>query len=297
MKFCITGANSSVGRNLLQHLAQKPEIKVVALVRSSSALSSLPAAANIEAVALDYTNHEGLLKVFAGAHAVVHLAGVLFESKRNTYHKANVDSTAAVVRVARELQIPKVVFISVLGADATSPNRFYKTKGVAEALVINSGPGRTVIRTPLLLGPFSAGGRALLREAQGRKAKLLGGGHHAVRPLDVDDLSSAILAVCLDPSPMPSLLELCGPERLPYRALVTKMAALLRRKVRITTIPLGLAKIVSGLIYAMKGAGMTPEIIDVITASENAHENADKVLGIELTPLAQTLAKIASLKG
>lgn len=291
MKLCITGTNSSVGRNLLQRVAQSGGFSVVALVRSPSAFATLPRAANIDAVASTYEEHAGLLKAFAGAQAVVHLAGVLFEGKGSTYQSANVDTTAAVVRAAQEAGVVHLVFVSVLGADAAARNPFYRTKGEAEKLVINSGLAATVLRTPLLLGPGTAGGKALLREAQSGTARLLGGGRHAVRPLDVDDLSTAILAACRNPGGA-RVLELCGPEQVPYHTLVTRLAVLTGREVTIASISLWLVKILSGLSHALKGSGMSPTIIDVIAAGEDVRQNADTILGITLTPLMQTLAKL-----
>ena len=42
----------------------------------------------------------------------------------------------------------------------------------------------------------------------------------------------------------------------------------------------------------MKGGGITPDVIDVITSSEVVEHNADAALGITLTPLAETLQKL-----
>ena len=42
----------------------------------------------------------------------------------------------------------------------------------------------------------------------------------------------------------------------------------------------------------LSGGGITPTVIDVITANEDVPHNADADLGITLTPLAETLAKI-----
>lgn len=295
MKLCITGANSSVGRNLLQHVAALSDCQAVALVRTPAAFSTLPTGSNIEPVAQSYEDHAALVRAFSGAQVIVHLAGVLFESKGSTYQSANVDSTAQVVRAAQAAAVPQVIFISVLGADASSSNPFYRSKGEAERIVTSSGLVATVLRTPLLLSADSAGGRALLREAGAGRATLLGGGRHLVRPLDVDDLSAAILAACRK-APATQVLELCGPQRVPYHQLVTMLAAMLERKVEITALPLWLAKLLSGITHALKGAGMSPAIIDVISASEDVHENADAVLNLTLTPLAQTLAKLQAAR-
>ena len=49
-----------------------------------------------------------------------------------------------------------------------------------------------------------------------------------------------------------------------------------------------------GPTYAMRlrDGGITPTVVNVITADEEVSDNADKALGIELTPLRDTLAKI-----
>ncbi|HWK55463.1 MAG TPA: NAD(P)H-binding protein, partial [Hyphomicrobiales bacterium] len=198
MKLCLTGANSSVGRTLLQQLAGREDITVLALSRSPQA-NALPQAANVTAMPVAYEDHDALTAAFAGAQAVVHLAGVLFASKGASYQSANVDSTAAVVRAAQEAGVPRLVFVSVLGADSASRNPFYRSKGQAENCVMTAALEATVLRTPLLLGPLCAGGQALLREARSGTAKLLGGGQHRVRPLDVDDLCAALVACCTAP--------------------------------------------------------------------------------------------------
>src|SRR5690606_37757978 len=123
-----------------------------------------------------YSDSQGLIQAFQGADSVIHLAGILFESPGNTYQGANVDSTAAVVNAVRAAGVRRLLFVSVLGASAQSANPFYRTKGEAEALVLAAGLQATVLRTPLLLGPDTAGGQALLREASAGNTRLLGGG-------------------------------------------------------------------------------------------------------------------------
>jgi uncharacterized protein YbjT (DUF2867 family) len=66
MKLCITGANSSVGRNLLQHLAQRDDHSAVALVRSAAALAGLPSAPNLAPAAAAYEDHAALLAACRG---------------------------------------------------------------------------------------------------------------------------------------------------------------------------------------------------------------------------------------
>ena len=94
---------------------------------------------------------------FQGASAVIHLAGILVETPDSTYEQANVASTRGVVEAAKRSAVQKIVLVSATGADETSRNRYYRTKGQAETLVRASGLNYTVLRAPLLLGPGTAG--------------------------------------------------------------------------------------------------------------------------------------------
>jgi uncharacterized protein YbjT (DUF2867 family) len=297
MKLCITGANSSVGQQLLRTLAGWQDVEVTAVLRSSAANLDLPQAPNIRYQACTYADSAALAQACTEADTVIHLAGILFEGKGSNYQSANVDSTAAVVAAAKAAAAKQLLFLSVLGADASSGNPFYRSKGEAEALVENCGLPATNLRVPLLLGPGTAGGQALLREAGSGNAKLLGGGSHVVRPLDVEDLCAAILAVCESPLPGTRTLELCGPEPVTYHALVTRMAQMLGTTVELKTIPVGVARLFAGISHTLKGVGMSPAIIDVITSSENPAVNADQTLGITLTPLTMTLQRLAESAG
>jgi hypothetical protein len=60
------------------------------------------------------------------------------------------------------------------------------------------------------------------------------------------------------------------------------------------TIPLWIAKLGAAVNSRLKGGGITPTVIDVITASEVVEKNADAELRISLTPLSTTLEKIVS---
>ena len=161
-----------------------------------------------------------------------------------------------------------VVFVSSLGADPRSPNGYFRSKGEAEGIVADSGLGATIIRTPLLLGPGTAGGRALLAAASGPSARVLGGGAHRLRPLDVDDLCRAILGCCEGPSPGVRTCDLVGPEALTHRELIERAASGLGREVSIRSTPVRMARFAAGLAGLFRKGGLTPAVIDVITSDE-----------------------------
>lgn len=296
MKIAVTGANSSVGQNLLAHIAAHTEHTVIAGVRSKAAFASLPTSSKISPQVIAYDSVADLAQALKGAECIVHLAGILIESKHTTYAEANVEATRAVVAAAQKLGVRHLVFISVVGADPASRNAYFRSKGEAEALVAAATCSSTILRTPILLGPATAGATSLVGAASKAKAKVLGGGNYFMRPLDIDDLNQAIIRCCESRSGTTTTYELVGPEAISYRNLISKTAELMGNRVEIASVPIWVAKLGAAVSSRIKGGGITPAVVDVITADEVVSENANTALGISLTPLVATLAKIIGKK-
>lgn len=294
MKLALTGANSSVGMNLLAQAEQHPELEFIAGVRSESALGLLPSSPQIEGRCISYQEPESLAQQLQGADCVVHLAGILIESKTTKYQQANVEATRVVVEAAKRLGVKHLVFISVVGARADSPNAYFRSKGEAEDIVAASGLSATIIRTPILLGPGTAGASALVAAAKNPKAKALGGGLYKMRPLDIDDLNAAIFNACARQQAGCARYELVGPEAIRYCDLITTTAKMSdpASTLEVGSIPIGFTKLMAGITSTLRGGGFTPTVIDVITQDEVVAHNASAELGVSLTPLTRTLEKI-----
>ena len=291
----VTGANSAVGKALLAHIADQDTVRAVALVRREAALEGLPRSPRIASRVVTYEQPERLVETLAGADCVVHLAGILFESRTTSYRTGNVESTRALVAAAQSAGVRHIVLVSSLGADPRSSNGYFHSKGEAERLVIGSGLKATIIRTPLLLGPGTAGGRALLRTAAGRSARVLGGGSHRLRPLDVDDLCRAILGYCRESGAGVRICAMVGPTILTQRELLEQTARLLGHDLTVRSTPVWLARLMTGLTGLIRTGGLTPAVIEVITSDE-ANLCVERAPGASLTPLSETLARLCETR-
>ena len=296
MKIVITGANSAVGQAILRRGSKHDRATntFVAAVRSARAAEQIPSeTGNANGVArISYDDPKSLELAFQGAGAVIHLAGILIETPDSTYEQANVASTRNVVGAAKRSAVQKLVLVSATGADEASGNRYYRTKGQAEALVRASGLNYTVLRAPLLLGAGTAGGAALGRHAGHNVAKLIGGGRNLQQPLFVDDLArAAVLAT--SPSVANNLvLDLVGPVSLPERELVERAARLLGRDIRIGSIPKFWLSLMLAVRQRMGKRGFSRDALDVITGDTNLNpQPAASALGIELTGIDEMIKK------
>lgn len=294
MKIVITGANSAVGQAILR-CGPKHEVPTntfVAAVRSARAAEQIRSETGDAdgVVRISYDDPGSLDSAFHGASAVIHLAGILVESPNSTYEQANVASTRGVVEAAKRSAVQKIVFVSATGADEKSSNRYYRTKGQAEALVRASELNYTVLRAPLLLGPGTAGAEALGRHVSHSRAMLISGGRNLQQPLCVDDLARAAVAATKPSIANNLVLDLVGPVSLPERELVERAARLLGRRVRIGSIPKYWFSLLLDIRQRISKPGLSRDALDVITADTGLNpQPAASAVGIELTGIDEMI--------
>lgn len=295
MKVVVTGANSAVGRAILRcgpRLVETPN-SFVAAVRSDRAAEQIRSqvidADNI--VHISYNDPGSLDAALQGAAAVVHLPGILVERADSTYEEANVASTRSVTDAAKRCSVQKFVLVSATGADETSSNRYYRTKGQAETLVRSSGLAYTVLRVPLLLGPGTAGAAALRRNLSSPKAKLIGGGRNLQQPLYVDDLARAAVLAATEAAVANNLtLDLVGPVSLPERELLERAARSMGRQVRIGSIPKRLLSLVLAIRQRLGKPGFSRDALEVITTDTRMDpQPAASKIGIQLTGIDEMI--------
>ena len=294
MHIVIVGANSAVGQAILRCPSEPgwAQNTLAAAVRSEHAADEIRPllGEKICAVRISYDDPVSLAGAFRDADAIIHLAGILVERRDSTYIQANVATARSVVEAAKHCAVKKVVFVSATGADETSSNGYYRTKGQAEALLRASGLCYTILRVPLLLGPETEGAAALQRNVSHSKTRLISGGRYFHQPLYVNDLAHAAMAAAEPAVAINRTLDLVGPVSLTERELVERAARLLGRQVRISSIPKRLLSFVLSIRQRMFGPGFSPDVLEVITADTRLDPGpAAAELGIHLTGIDEMI--------
>jgi NADH dehydrogenase len=294
MNVVVTGANSAVGQAILRVGSTRQDpITLIAAVRSERALKELPPLPPHRVARISYDDPASLDSAFAGASAIIHLAGTLLERPNSTYEQANVGTTRAVAEAAARGRVEKLVLISAVGADAGSPNRYWRSKGEAEAVVRESTCVYTILRVPLLLGPGTEGTAALRRHVSRKTALLPGGGRNYHQPLHVDDVARAAIQAASASVAANRTLQLVGPVSLPDRDLLGKVAHVAGREVRVRSIPIAPLRLVLALRRRLGASGFSPDVLDVITADTRLDPSpAAAELGIQLTGLDEMIGQL-----
>src|SRR4029453_11849203 len=157
---------------------------------------------------------EGLAKALAGAQVVVDLANApwwedkavleFFETSGRNLHAAE---AAAGVR--------HHVALSIVGTDRTPDNGYFRAKVAQEKLIVASGLPYTIIRSTQFL-EFLGGIAA--SSTEGSTVRLSPG---LFQPIAADDVAAIVAEVALA-APRNGIIEIAGPERAPFNAIVAR---------------------------------------------------------------------------
>lgn len=232
MPVVVTGASGLIGRAAVRAFARtSPEVR--AYVRRPDATEELRAlGAKVAVGAID--DDETLAVVMRGAHTVCHLVGGLDLPDEATYRRDNVGSIEAVVRAADRAKVVRVLFLSYPGAAPGAANAYLRAKGMAEAVVTESGIEHAVVRCTHVYGPGSDWLEQTRKLARGWPAMVLGPGTQVLAPVHVDDVA-AVLAAADDRSQRTSgTWALEGPDRVSADELADILAGRHRRKLHVS---------------------------------------------------------------
>jgi uncharacterized protein YbjT (DUF2867 family) len=185
----ITGGTGFVGSHLLR-LALAEGYDVRALTRGWK-----PPEDDVAWVDGALDRPETLVKLAAGADAIVHVAGAINAPDRAGFEAVNVAGTAAMIDAARKAGVRRFVHVSSLAAREPGLSDYGWSKARSERLVAASGLEWTIVRPPAVYGPGDRETFELFKMARRGLVALPPRGRFSV--IHVEDLCRLILA-CLD---------------------------------------------------------------------------------------------------
>jgi uncharacterized protein YbjT (DUF2867 family) len=183
----VTGGTGFVGGHLLRH-ARAQGYDVRALTRGWK-----PPEDEIAWVDGALDRPETLVKLCAGAEAVIHVAGAINAPTRAAFEAINVAGTANMIDAARKAGVKRFVHISSLAAREPQLSAYGWSKAKSERLVAASGLDWTIVRPPAVYGPGDKETFELFKMARRGLVALPPKGHFSV--IHVDDLCRLILAL------------------------------------------------------------------------------------------------------
>lgn len=283
----VFGGSGFVGAQAVRVLAKRGWRVRVAVRKPHLAGELRPAGdpGQIQLVRCDVSDPAQVAAACAGAHAVVNLIGVLFESGKRTFQAMHVDAARLIAEQARAAGAARLVQVSALGADADGASAYARTKAAGEAAVRAIHPDAVVLRPSVIFGP---GDDFLNRFASmatfAPALPLVGGGRTKFQPVYVGDVAEAIARAAEDSALAGRTFELGGPAVLTFEEILRMVLRQTGRRRLLAPVPFPVARMIGSVAQFSAVLGIPP----VLTRDQALSLQTDNVV----SPGAETLADL-----
>jgi NADH dehydrogenase len=267
----VIGGSGFVGRHLVGALCASGA-RVVVPTRRRERAKSLILLPTVEVVETDPRDHRALARLAAGRDAVVNLAGVLHsprgvERGPNNYGpafaEAHVEIPQALVGACREAGVKRLLHMSALGASATAPSEYLRSKAIGEKVVLAAEDlSVTVFRPSVIFGPEDSFLNQFAKLAALFPVLAIPGADARFQPVYVRDVVRAFLAALDDPATSGRSYDLCGPEEATLRELVEYVCRVTGRRRLVIGMPDWAARMQAWFLENLPGPLLSRDNLD-----------------------------------
>ncbi|WP_376742307.1 complex I NDUFA9 subunit family protein [Ensifer canadensis] len=284
----IFGGSGFVGRHVVRALAKRGYRIRVAVRRPDLAghLQPLGNVGQISFVQANLRYRKSVDRAVEGSDHVINCVGVLFESGRNTFDAVQDFGARAVAEAARNVGA-KLTHISAIGADAKSESSYARTKGRAEAPILETLPDAIILRPSIVFGPEDGFFNKFAQMARFAPAlPLIGGGNTKFQPVYVTDVAEVVARSVDGKLSAGTIYELGGPDVLTFRECLEIMLQTIDRKRSLVSVPFGIASLMGRV------ASMIPFITPPITPDQVVLLKSDNIVSAKAESEGRTLGGI-----
>lgn len=285
----IVGGSGFVGRYLVQELARTgTRLRIVTRTPEKAMfLKPLGALGQIQIVAGDVGDPRSITAAFRGADGGVNLVGILDERSGQKFARVQAEGAGNIARAAAAAAVSRFVQVSAIGADATSPAEYARTKAAGEAAVTAAMPHATIVRPSLVFGPedqFINRFAALAKSPLPLVPVIAGGVRF--QPVFVVDVARAIVAALADPVKFGGkTFELGGPKVYQFRSLIAWILREIRSTKAMVEVPDAVARAMGRAGDVLPFVPMTSGQFAMLQSDNVAAPPGLAAFGIDPAPL------------
>lgn len=283
----VLGGSGFIGRYVVNLLVARGCNVLVPSRRRARArhLILLPTCDVIDANIMDEATLDQLV---AGRDAVINLVGILHGSEEG-FQRVHVDLPRRVVAACAKHRVGRLLHMSALGAGASAPSIYLRSKAAGEALVQAAALAWTVFRPSVVFGTEDRFLNLFAGLARWFPVLPVGGANAKFQPVWVEDVARAIVNSVDNETTYGKSYELAGPRIYTLRELVEFAAKAAGHRRPVAALPDGLARLQARVMELLPGPPLlSRDNLDSMkvdsVASRQPFVPAPE-LGIGLTPM------------
>jgi len=151
----VFGASGFIGRHVVKRLAARGYLVRAAVREPESALFLKPMGdvGQVTPLQANIRDEASVAAALEGAHGVVNLVGILFESGKQKFDAVHRDGAENIAKAAKNAGVQKLVHLSALGASENAQSLYARSKAAGENAVRAAFESAVVLRPSVVFGP------------------------------------------------------------------------------------------------------------------------------------------------
>ncbi len=220
----VLGGSGFVGSAVVAEL-QLRGYRVNVFTRRGYRAKHLKLLPDVSIIECDVFNEEQLKSALTGTDAVVNMIGVLHQTRKLSFDLAHHQLPALVAKVCTQLNIPRFVHMSSLGAAANAPSEYLKSKGAGEAALakLHSTLNITVFKPSVIFGRGDEFINLFASLAKCLPVIFLVKPEAKFQPVWVDDVAHCVVASIENTETYAQTYPLAGPKVYSFKALIQEI--------------------------------------------------------------------------
>ena len=297
-RILILGGTGFVGRHICTRLSQAGWSAIVPS-RSPAAARHLAGLPRVDVVPGDVHDEATLIRLLAGADAVVNLVAILHGSEA-AFEQVHVELPKKLARACAAAGVRRLVQISALGAAQDGPSMYQRSKARGEAVLKAAATAGTldlsVLRPSVIFGAQDKFLNVFAQLQRMFPLIPLAGADTRFQPVWVEDVAAAVMRCLQDDATIGQTFEACGPEVFTLRDLVRlagQYAGVNQGRGRaVFALPMPLARVQAWVMERLPGEPlMSGDNLDSMALDNIASGKVPGLDALGITPAA--LAAIA----
>ena len=297
----VFGGTGFLGRRVVEHLREHGFfVRIVSRHRNRSRELFGPDGSQFQSLEADIHDPKAIAEALAGAHGVVNAVSLYVKRQGETFHSVHVEAARRLAARAQQDRVERLVQVSGIGADATSPSLYIRKRGEGELSVQAAFPNAVVVRPAVMFGPndaFLAPILALLRKLP--VFPMFGRGLTRLQPAHVGDVAEAIAKALEQPEMRAVTFECGGPRIYSYEELLRAVAREAGLEARLVPMPFAAWRALALMAEMLPNPPVTRNQVELMQVDNVASPDMPGFaeLGISPRPVETTLREILASGG
>ena len=222
----VFGGTGFLGRRIVRHLRSREfPVRIASRHPGRGYRQFGPDDPQLQSVGANIHDERSVADALAGAYGAVNAVSLYLERGQETFHSVHVESAQRVAVQAHRAGVERLVHVSGIGADATSPSRYIRKRGEGELAVRAAFADALLVRPAVMFGPDDAFLTTILKLLRQLPIyPMFGRGWTRLQPAYVEDVAEAVARLMQQAETHPTIFEFGGPRVYSYEQFLRAVA-------------------------------------------------------------------------